>query len=130
MGLFKREPDGFENALYLTFDFEIAETQDTIPKLLQNAVPHAVEAAVIVKAVLMSIDFYDESGAATFEIHDVVRDRRLAPEVMADRSQLAKLDPKFHFLPGHRLAQLAGDFVRHELPPPAAFGGTLPFGEG
>jgi hypothetical protein len=116
VGLFKREPDGFKNAVQLTFYLEIAEPQDTIPELPQNAVSHAVAAAMIVKAVLMSIDFYDESRATTFEIHDVVRDGRLAPEVVADRSQLAESDPKYHFLSGHRLPQLAGDFVRHELP--------------
>ena len=46
-----------------------------------------------------------------------------------ERTQFPKADPKFDLLSGHRLAKTARLLVGHKSPP-AAFGGTLPFGEG
>jgi hypothetical protein len=59
---------------------------------------------MFVESMLIAIDLDNEARLAALEIDDVIRQRRLTTEVMADCAKLAQLCPQLHLLARHRLA--------------------------
>jgi hypothetical protein len=79
-------------------------------------VAHSISRRVIIEIVLAPIDFDDQLLLQANEIDDEAVARRLAAEMKTALAPGAQMNPQFDFLPGHCLAQLAGDLVGHEDP--------------
>jgi hypothetical protein len=101
---FKRQPDRFENPVEFTIDFKVGEPENSVSRIPQRPVAHRVAAPMIVKAVLIAIDLDNKARSAALEIDDVICERRLPPEVMADCAKLSEFDPELHFLARHRFS--------------------------
>ena len=90
-------------------------------------VAYSISRGVIVEIVLAAIDFDDQLLLQANEVDNEAIARRLAPEMKAALAPGAQMNPQFDFLPGHCLAQLAGDLIGHENPTrPALRPATLP----
>ena len=117
VGLFKRQPDGFKDAIELPINFEISKPENSISEVGQDFVSNLITQAMFVESMLMAVDLYDEARSPTFEVYDVTCERRLPTEMMAYFAELSEFDPELHLLAGHGFAELAGNLVCHRTPP-------------
>jgi hypothetical protein len=101
---FKRQPDRFENLVEFTIDFKVGEPENSVPEAGQDFVSDLVTPAVFVEPMLIAVDLNNEARLAAFEIDDVICQRRLPAEVVANCAKLSKPDPQLHFLACHRFS--------------------------
>jgi hypothetical protein len=80
----ERNPDGFKHAIELAVHFKITEPKHSVAKIVQGPVADVVATAVIVEAVLMSINLDNEPRLSAFKVDHIVCDWRLAAKVVAD----------------------------------------------
>jgi hypothetical protein len=100
----KRQPNRFENSVEFTIDFKVGEPENSVSQIPERLVAHRIAPPMIVKAVLIAIDLDHEARLAALEIDDVISQRRLPAEVMADCPKLSEFDPELHFLTRHRFS--------------------------
>ncbi len=79
----QRQPDGFADAIEFTIDFKVGEPENSISEVSQDSVSNLVTPAMLVESMLITVDLDDEARSSTFEVHDVVCERRLTTEMMA-----------------------------------------------
>jgi hypothetical protein len=109
----QRRVDRFQNAGQVLIDLVVPKSQyaKTIPH--EMPVTHSIARGVMIEIVLAAVDFHDELLLQANEVDDEAVARRLAAEMKAALAPRAQMDPEFDFLPGHCLAQLAGDCIGH-----------------
>ena len=123
----RRRVDRFQHAGQVLIDVVVPKSQHAKPVVDKMPVAHSIFGGVIIEIVLAAVDFDDQLLLEANEIDDEVVARRLAAEMKAALAPRAQMNPQLDFLPGHCLAQLAGDLVGHEDPTrPAWRPATLP----
>jgi len=85
----------------------VGKAKDFVASFGQRLVARGISLPMVVKAVLMSINFNNHARTPAFKINNVGRKRRLPAEMMAQNAKLAKAQPELDFLTRHRLAQAA-----------------------
>ena len=83
----------------------------------KHLVPRRILQTTRIEAVLRTVDLDDEPCGQASEIGDVASFRHLPPEVQTLRLQATQMNPEFHLLRRHALAQTAGNLVRHGSAP-------------
>jgi len=69
------QSNGFEDAIHVLLHFTISEAQNSVSTLAQFHIADAIARALLVKSMLMAIDFDNNSGLSTFEVDDVRLER-------------------------------------------------------
>jgi hypothetical protein len=111
--LAQRAHNALKHPGYVFGHFVIPEPQDSVAFVPQKCIAPLIAARLLRKAMLASVELDDNSRAMLHEIEDVVPERRLPAEVMAESLQLAQLAPQPAFVLGRVCTQLpsSGDVV-------------------
>jgi hypothetical protein len=72
-----------------SIDVRVSEAQHAITQVIQRPVSRFVALAMSIESVLHAVYFHDQPPSPTFEVYDVVRDRRLAAEMKIKFPQFA-----------------------------------------
>ena len=99
---FDRRENHLHYRIQLAINFRICETKHLISTTAQILIASQVPFPIPVETMLRAIYFNDHTRPAAFEIGNVVRDRRLATEMVTQRAKLAKFHPELDFLGRHR----------------------------
>ena len=105
--------DGRDDTFEIAIDFMVPKSQHKKAKASERLVPFCILQAIPIEAVLGAIDLNYKPCGQAGEINDIAGSRHLSPKVQTLRLQAAQMNPEFHFLWRHALAQAAGNLVRH-----------------
>ncbi len=113
-GAAQSSDDHIHHRLQLPIHLMIPEPQHAKSFAAQKRIPHIIPARRVIEIMLTAIDLDHEVITKRHEVHDDMPDRRLPPEVKAERLEVAQLDPQLCFLRRQVFAQLPCECVGHD----------------
>jgi hypothetical protein len=119
-----------EDAFQILIDVVIPETQYSEPIRRECLIAIRITPGMSVEVMLPAVDFDDETVLEADKVNDITIARRLPSKMKTTVSPFTQMDPQFHFLRGHLLAQTTRDLVCHDPHPARCARHPPPKGEG
>jgi len=79
----KCQSDCLKDAVHISINVGVGKSKHAIAAIVQHSIANAVLSPISIEAMLHAIDFDDQPSPPAFEIHNVMRNRRLAAKMKA-----------------------------------------------